>query len=105
MKIAHAVSLIVVTPFAWLVDWSWSLPLVVLTVVLHVFGLLLINRKVEHLENKVVERYSYPIVFVVIIGATALLATILHGIEGKSGPPLIGLSAPCQTTAPQFSIR
>jgi hypothetical protein len=83
MKIARvALSLVVASPHAWFADWAWSLPLVVFTVVLHVLGLLLINQKVEHVENKVVERYSFPVVFVVIIGATALLATILHGIEG-----------------------
>jgi len=83
MKIAFAaLSLLVVTPFTWYPDWAWGLPLIVLTVVIHVFGLLLINEKVERVQNDAVERYSFPVVFFVIIGATALLATLLHGIEG-----------------------
>jgi hypothetical protein len=83
VKITHAaLSLFVVNPSTWSANWAWSLPLIVLTVVLHVFGLLLINQKVENVENRVVERFSYPVVFVVIIGGTALFATLLHGIEG-----------------------
>jgi hypothetical protein len=83
VKITHAaLSLFVVNPSTWSANWAWSLPLIVLTVVLYVFGLLLINQKVENVENRVVERFSYPVVFVVIIGGTALFATLLHGIEG-----------------------
>ena len=77
----NALSLLVVTPH-WYADWAWSLPLIVLTVLIHVFGLLLINEKIERVQKEVVERYSYLVVFVAIIGTTALLATILHAIEG-----------------------
>jgi hypothetical protein len=83
MKIANAArSLLVLASSFWYADWAWGLPLIVLTVVIHVFGLLLINQRVDYLQNKVAERHSYPITFVLIIGATALLATLLHGIEG-----------------------
>jgi hypothetical protein len=30
----------------WTADWAWSLPLILLTVVIHVFGLGLINERV-----------------------------------------------------------
>jgi hypothetical protein len=83
MKIGHAaLNLLIVSPSAWSASWAWSLPLIVLTVIIHVFGLLRIDQSVEHCENKAVERYSFHVVFVVIIGATALLATLLHGLEG-----------------------
>ena len=83
MNIAHAApSLLIANPEVWSSNWAWSLPLIVLTVIIHVFGLLRINQRVEHIGNKAVERYSFPVVFVVIIGAAALLATLLHGLEG-----------------------
>jgi hypothetical protein len=83
MKIANgALSPLVITPLLWYPDWVWGLPLIVLTVVVHVFGLLLINQRVDHIQNDVLERHRYPVVFVVIIGVTALSATVLHGIEG-----------------------
>jgi len=66
----------------WYSNWAWGLLLIVLTVTIHVIGLLLINEKVERIQADVVSRYSYSVVFVVIIGSTALLATLLHGIEG-----------------------
>jgi hypothetical protein len=56
--------------------------LIVLTVVIHVFGLLLIDEEAERVQNRVVERYSYAVVFAVIIGGTALSATLLLGMEG-----------------------
>jgi hypothetical protein len=83
MKVANAGRILsVAAPSFWYADWAWGLPLIVLTVVIHVFGLLLINQKIDYLENKVAKRHSYPVTFVMIIGATALLATLLHGIEG-----------------------
>ena len=30
----------------WIADWAWSLPLILLTVIIHVFGLGLINERV-----------------------------------------------------------
>ena len=83
MKIAHvALSLLVVFLPPWYSNWAWGLLLIVLTVIIHVIGLLLINEKVERIQADVISRYSYSVVFVVIIGSTALLATLLHGIEG-----------------------
>jgi hypothetical protein len=66
----------------WSGNWAWSLPLIVITVIIHVVGLLRINQRVERIENTTVERHRFPVVFAVIIGATVLLATLLHGLEG-----------------------
>jgi hypothetical protein len=83
MKIAHvALRLLIVLLPPWYANWACGLLLIVLTVIIHVIGLLLINEKVERIRADVVSRYSYSVVFVVIIGSTALLATVLHGIEG-----------------------
>jgi hypothetical protein len=83
MKISHAaLSLLFVTPFTWYANWFWGLPLVVLTVVIHVFGLLLIDERIEHVERAAVERHGYSLVFVAVVGTTAMLAALLHGLEG-----------------------
>ncbi len=67
--------------FFWYTDWLWGLPLIILTVVFHAFGLLLINEKVEQIHKDGVERYGYPLMFVLIIGGSAMLAAVLHGTE------------------------
>jgi hypothetical protein len=81
MKIATALSLLVVTPTPWAVDWTCGLPLIVLTLVIHVLGLLFIDEKIARVKNDVVERYGYRVVFVVIIGATAMSIALMPGIE------------------------
>jgi hypothetical protein len=83
MKMDHiTLSLLAVTPLRWYADWAWGLFLIVLIAIIHVIGLLLINEKVERVQADVVSRCGFYVAFVVIIGSTALLATVLHGIEG-----------------------
>jgi len=83
MKIAVAVlGQLVIAPMPWRVDWALGLPLIVLTVVIHVFGLLLIDEKIARVENNVALRHGYAVTFVVIVGVTAMSAALLHGIEG-----------------------
>ena len=66
----------------WHADWAWSLPLIVLTVVIHVLGLGLINERVVRVLSGVMDRRHFTGMFVMIMGAVALLATTLHGLEG-----------------------
>jgi len=65
----------------WIGDWAWSLPLIVLTVVIHVCGLALIAERVVGAISLSENRRGFMAKFALIMGATALLATILHGIE------------------------
>ena len=67
---------------SWISDWAWSLPLVVLTVVIHVCGLALIGERVVGVMSVSADRRSFMPKFAVVMGVTALLATTLHGIEG-----------------------
>jgi hypothetical protein len=66
----------------WGVDWLWSLPLIALTVVIHVFGLTFIKRQndrvMRHIRGR---RVSFPIARL-SIGGAALFITTLHGFEG-----------------------
>jgi len=68
-------------PFAWRADWAWGLPLIVLTVLIHVSGLLLISQRIVHGAGPVIERRHPKVAFVVVLAATTWLATCLHGIE------------------------
>ena len=65
----------------WSSDWAWGLPLIVLTVVIHVLGLGLIGRRAIGASSGV-GQHRYPLTrFVIVVGTTTLLATCLHGIE------------------------
>ena len=66
----------------WIGDWAWSLPLIVLTVVIHVCGLALIGERVVGVMSVSEDRRSFMPKFAMVMGVTALMATILHGIEG-----------------------
>lgn len=66
----------------WTGDWAWSLPLIVLTVVIHVCGLAIIGERVVEALGESVDRRRFMLKFATVMGVTSLLATILHGIEG-----------------------
>jgi hypothetical protein len=68
----------------WSGNWAWSLPLIVLNVVIHVIGLVLINESVVRVPSGTTERRRLMSDFAVVIGLAALLATILHGIEAAT---------------------
>ena len=65
----------------WSADWAWGLPLIVLTVVIHVLGLGLIRQKVVHAYRRFTHQRHQTVIFASVLGGTALLATALHGIE------------------------
>jgi hypothetical protein len=67
---------------SWIGDWAWSLPLIVLTVVIHVFGLALIAERMVGVLSVSQTGRNFTLRFAAVMGATALLATLLHGIEG-----------------------
>ena len=66
----------------WTGDWAWSLPLIVLTVMIHVCGLAVIGEKVVEALGESVDRRRFMLKFALVMGGTSLLATVLHGIEG-----------------------
>jgi hypothetical protein len=66
----------------WSANWAWGLPLIVATLVIHVFGLFLIGANAERFLNGVGKRNNYAIVFAAIVGGASLSATLLLGIEG-----------------------
>jgi MFS superfamily sulfate permease-like transporter len=82
MRILQAAfTFVVENPPGWTLDWVWGLPLIVLTVLIHVLGLGLIRQKAARVTTRHQGRRHPMAIFVIVMGATTLLATCLHGIE------------------------
>jgi len=91
---------------AWNANWAWSLPLIVLNVVIRVIGLGLINESVVRVLSAAMEHRRFMPTFVVGMGVAALLATILHGTEAATWAiAYTGFSAPYPTPSLRCSIR
>jgi hypothetical protein len=69
-----------VDPFTWGADWACGLPLIVLTVLIHVIGLGLVSQR-DLPRFSGMKRRHPKAAFVVVTGGTTLLATCLHGLE------------------------
>jgi hypothetical protein len=65
----------------WGASWSWGLPLILLTVVIHVFGLAVINDRVVWALRRTAKRRSFIALFAIVMAVAVLFATALHGIE------------------------
>jgi hypothetical protein len=65
----------------WGVDWLVGIPIIVLTVVLHVFCLALVASCIERMADSRVERSRHLLQFGSAVSLAALLATLLHACE------------------------
>jgi hypothetical protein len=75
---------VVEDPGTWSDNWAWGLPIIVLTVLSHGFGLVLIHEYVvDNLVRRLRARRSTA-VFAAVVAATVLLLTILHGAEAAA---------------------
>ena len=68
----------------WSSNWVWGLPLIVLTVVIHVLGLGLVNEWVTSILSPAVKRRRVMFMFAAVMGVTVTLVTLLHGIEATA---------------------
>jgi hypothetical protein len=68
-------------PGSWNANWAWGLPLIVLSVVVHVLGLGLITEKVVRTLSAMMERRHFTLMFAMAMSVVVLLATLLHSIE------------------------
>ena len=66
----------------WDIDWAWSLPLIVLTVVTHVLGLGVINERIIGRVSHEVKPRHLTALFVAVMAAAALMVTVLLAFEG-----------------------
>jgi hypothetical protein len=65
----------------WRADWAWGLPIIVLTVIIHVLGLGTIGQHVGSASKRVFEHRHRTFAFVVVLGTATLLAICLHATE------------------------
>ena len=66
---------------SWDGNWAWALPLIVLTLVLHVTGLAFINIRMVRVVSRIRAGRQFLPIFVSVMGVTALLAILLLGLE------------------------
>jgi hypothetical protein len=65
----------------WRADWAWGLPIIVLTVIIHVLGLGTIGQHAARASKRVFEHRHRTLAFAVVIGTATLMATCLHATE------------------------
>ncbi|MGO4407573.1 hypothetical protein AB4Z10_25320 [Bosea sp. RAF48] len=65
----------------WGSDWAWGLPLILLNVIIHVFGLAFIYDAFTFLLREVTVRRRFMIRFAEVMSASVLLIVVLHGLE------------------------
>lgn len=65
----------------WSSDWAWSLPLIIVNLLLHVGSLALITEKLEQFLITDAGRHSLKLRLALVMGFMALLITVPHGIE------------------------
>ena len=82
MILAQAdISFVTGPQLGWGGNWAWGVPLIVMTVIIHVLGLGFIGRGAGRISSARIE-HRYPMItFVTIVGGTTLLATSLHALE------------------------
>jgi xanthine/uracil permease len=100
------ISFVTEPQLAWTGNWAWGLPLIVMTVIIHVLGLGLVSRGTRRVSGGKME-HRHPVgMFVAVMGTTTLLATSLHAVEaGIWGSAYLLLGAlPDARTAMLYSL-
>jgi hypothetical protein len=68
---------------SWSGDWAWSLPLILLCVVIHSFGLRLVDQRVTRVLNRYASDRLPRLTSTMILTGTVLFATLLHSLEAS----------------------
>jgi hypothetical protein len=66
---------------SWGENWAWSLPLIAVTVGIHVVGLGLITNAVDRLLRRLHGHLGFVSNFAIVVSIAAAAAALLHGIE------------------------
>ena len=64
----------------WDGNWAWSLPLIIVTVIVHALSMVLITDGIVRASHHVSRRHY---MFALLTGAATLLAITLHGLEAE----------------------
>lgn len=67
----------------WHADWAWSLPLIVINVMIHVFSLGLITQIAQRVLSGIKGRRHFLIVSALALSVIVTLVTMLHGFEAQ----------------------
>jgi hypothetical protein len=74
-----------VVKLAWTADWLWGLPLIALTLVIHVAAIIAVAVLLTHhklsAEQRRLGRRDTALLAIVTIGAIGLLLAVVHGLE------------------------
>ncbi len=65
----------------WGPDWAWGVPLIALTVVIHVFSLALFTARTERLLARYTDHRHFALTFALVIGVAVVMVTSLHLLE------------------------
>jgi hypothetical protein len=68
----------------WVGDWAWGVPLIVANFVMHVLGLSLIGAFVLGDYASILRNRKAPVDFMMVVGVTAVLTILLHGLESMT---------------------
>ncbi len=90
----------------WNSSWAWSVPLIVVTVVIHVIGLGFFNLKLTQILSTARQHRYFMYAFALGIGISALWATFLHAFEAAIWAATYRLlgAAPDNETAMLYSL-
>ena len=69
---------------AWSNDWTWGLPLIVLTVLVHAFSLVVIRDRVVLELPLLLRARRSEFVLALLMIVTVLLLTVLHAVEASA---------------------
>jgi hypothetical protein len=65
----------------WDGNWAWSLPLILITVIFHIIGLVFINERVIRAKQFLLRQRSFLVGLSLVLGTATLGAIILHAVE------------------------
>lgn len=65
----------------WSTDWAWGLPLILVNVIIHVFGLAFIYDGFTFLLREISLRRKFMLRFAVAMNTAVFLIVVLHGLE------------------------
>jgi len=90
----------------WAADWVWSIPLILLTVVMHALGLLFAELCVVQKLEAALLQVKFRIRFPIIISSVVLFVTMLHGAEAAVWAVVYRMlgALPDETSAMLYSL-
>ncbi len=65
----------------WRTDWLWSIPLIIVTIVFHSYGLGQLSRGLRRLLKEEQNKRLSRTLSVFVVGGSSLCAIFLHGLE------------------------